>query len=481
MRHANSTIAGSVLIWILLTITVLSLVAAGLLQVVSSKYYSTLHTAVWQESLLAAESGVDLAIMELRKSLYPAPNRAWEGWSTTSTGGDFTSYGLRTIPDAGIAGTPMTIEVTVDAPLQLRDPENSWQYYRIRTIGTMPITGPARANDNKQDTRLRKLSLSVDRFTNGVLTSHAIDSPRVSRRIEAIVRPVSSFDQAIMSVGALNLNDADIIIDSYDSRDPNKSTAGLYDATKRQENGDLATDGNLINAGNAYVYGDVATNAGMVSGVANVSGVERTDFYQEPIPVAAPSWPSINPSPWTVSGTTDLAANAVEGSPASRYIVNSITLSGQQVLNLTGNAQGTPTYIEIYVTGDISSTGNSQIVVQPGVKAKIYFAGNTSISGNGLVNINNQPGDLLLYGITPPPSTSRTLDLGGNGQLSAAVYAPDYDVSIHNTGNRGTAFGSFVGKTVTMTGVTDLHYDEALGASGVVNSYKIVSWFEDTR
>lgn len=480
MRRAHSTVAGSVLIWTLLTITILSLVAAQLLQVVSSKYYGTLHTAVWQESLLAAESGVDLAIVELRKSLYPAPNHAWEGWNT-SPGQGVPNYGLHTIPDAGLAGTPMTIEVAVDAPSQLKDPENSWQYYRIRTIGTMPITGPARASDNKQDTRLRKLSLRFDRFTDGILTSHAIDSPRVSRRIESIVRPVSSFDLAIMAVGALNLNDANIIIDSYDSRDPTKSTSGLYDATKRQENGNIATNGNLINAGNAYIYGDVATNAGTVSGVANVSGVERTDFYQEPIPVAAPSWPSINPSPIIVSGTTNLAANAVEGSPASRYVVNSITLSGMQVLDLTGNAQGTPTYIEIYVTEDISATGNSQIVVQPGVKAKIYFAGNTTISGNGLVNINNQPGDLLLYGITPPPNTSRTLELGGNGQLSAAVYAPDYDVNIHNGGTRGTVCGSFVGKTVTMTGVTDLHYDEALGAGGVINSYKIVSWFEDTR
>ena len=94
---------------------------------------------------------------------------------------------------------------------------------------------------------MRKLSLRSDRFTNGVLTSHAIDSPRVSRRLEAIVRPVSAFDMAIMSVGALNLNDANIVIDSYDSRDSTKSTAGLYDAAKRQEHGNIATDGNLIN------------------------------------------------------------------------------------------------------------------------------------------------------------------------------------------------------------------------------------------
>jgi hypothetical protein len=32
-----------------------------------------------------------------------------------------------------------------------------------------------------------------------------------------------------------------------------------------------------------------------------------------------------------------------------------------------------------------------------------------------------------------------------------------------------------------MTGVTNLHYDEALGASGLINNYQIVSWIEDTR
>ncbi|MGZ5513086.1 MAG: hypothetical protein ACXWG7_06845, partial [Chthoniobacterales bacterium] len=258
MRRPSSNTAGSALIWTILVITILSLAAAELLRVVSGKYQSTLHTAVWQESLLAAESGVDLAIVELRKSLYPAPNHAWDGWTTN--GG--TTYGLTTIPNAGLASTPMTIEANVDAPLQLKDPSNSWQYYRIRTTGTMPLLGPARASDNKQDTRLRKLSLRWDRFTNGILTSQAVNSPRVSRRIEAIVRPVSSFDQAIVAVGSLDLNNANIIVDSYDSRDPNKSTNGLYDAAKRQQNGNVATDGNLLNAGSAHIYGDVSTNAG---------------------------------------------------------------------------------------------------------------------------------------------------------------------------------------------------------------------------
>jgi hypothetical protein len=379
----------------------------------------------------------------------------------------------------------MTIDVTVDAPPELKDlsyPGNSGQYYRIRTIGTMPITGPARAADNKQDTRLRKLSLHWDRFTDGVLVSQAVDTPRVSRRIEAIVKPVSAFDQAIMAVGTLDLNNQNIIVDSYDSRDPLKSTNGLYDVAKRTERGNIATDGTVLNAGNAYVYGDVATNAGHATNIGNITGIERTDFYQDPIPVGTPNWPSINPMPMIITNTTTIAASPVEGSSASRYVVSAISLEGNQTLTVTGNDDGSTSYIEIYVTGEIHTTGNAEITIRPGVKAKIYFAGNVSISGNGVANESLHPTDLTFYGINPPdPTTTRTFDLGGNALLAAAVYAPAFDCQINNGGTHGSVYGSFVGKTVRMVGVTDLHYDEALGSGGIVNNYSIVSWFEDTR
>src|SRR3982750_1920596 len=191
MRLSYSSQRGSILVWTVMTIAILSLLAAEGIRLVSLKYQSALQTATWQEALLAAESGVDLGIVELRKSLFPGPNHAWEGWNN-SPGNGVVSYGLTTIPNSGLAGTPMTIEVNVDAPASFVDPKNSWQYYRIRTIGTMPIIGPPRVTDNKQDNRLRKLSLRFERFTNGILTAHSVSAPQVSRRIEAVVRPVSS-------------------------------------------------------------------------------------------------------------------------------------------------------------------------------------------------------------------------------------------------------------------------------------------------
>jgi hypothetical protein len=480
MKTISATKQGSILVWTVLTIAVLSVLGAEIVRVVTIKHQNALQTATWQEALLAAESGIDLAIVELRKSLYPAPNTAWSGWTNTPADG-VTSYGLTTIPNSGMAGTPMTIEVNVDAPATLVDPTSGWQYYRIRTVGTMPITGPARVSDNKEDTRLRKLSLRFERFTNGVLVAHSISSPQVSRRTEAIVKPMSGFGEAIMSVGTIDLTNQNIVVDSYDSTDPNKSTNGLYDAAKQQQNGDIATDGQIIDAGNAHIYGDVATNSGTVTGAANITGEERTDFWQEPIPVGAPSWSSVNPAVTNVTNTTTITASSTSGSSSSRYILSTINLSGQKTLTIAGAADGSATYVEIYVTGDISISGQSQIIIGNGVTAKIYFAGNVDVSGNGIVNYDNQPRDLQMYGISPPDGTSEHVNLGGNGQITASVYAPGHDVTINGGGTSGHMFGSVVGNTVKMTGVTNLHYDESLSGVGMVNNYRIVSWFEDNR
>ena len=483
MHLSSSRNQGSILVWTVLTISILSLLIAEVIRVVSIKYQNALQSTQWQDALLGAESGIDLAIVELRKGLYPAsiygnmppfptasatPAGSWDGVPTAdgSTGGHETI----TIPAAGLANTAVTVDVKVDKPSSILDQINNYQYYRIRSTGTLPLTGPPRVTDNKYDSNLRKLSLQWNRFTG------AHGPPQVSRTIEAVVKPTTSFDLAILSMSQLNLTDENIVIDSYDSRSPDKSTNGLYDVTKRQQHGNIATDGNLINAGNAQIYGDVATNSGTVTGTAGITGQQRTDFYQEAISVGAPSG---FPTTATVvdRNTTLSAAGGTLQSPV-RYTVGSVALNGNGNLTL-GDASGG--YMEIYVTGSVSVGGNSQITLSPAVKAKIYFAGDFSVAGNGIVNSNNQPGDLQLYGIKPPDNVTQTVSLGGNAQLTAAVYAPDANVTVNGSGSSGHVFGSIVGKTVVMNGVTNLHYDEALGIGGPVTNYKIVSWFEDNR
>jgi hypothetical protein len=469
---------GSILVWTVLTLLILSVLGAEVLRAVSARYQLGIQSAKWQESLIAAESGVDLAVVEMRKSLYPAPNGAWSGWDNTP-GNGVISHGLTTVPTQGLAATPMTIEVAVDAPAQLIDPSNGWQYYRIRTLGSVPLPGSPRVAFNKQDNRLRKLSLLTTRTVDNLFASEP-SGPHAARRIETIVKPLSSFSMAVLAVSTLDLNNHNIVIDSYDSRDPAKSTNGLYDVTKRQQNGNIATDGTVLEAGGAYVYGSVSTNNGTASGIQHVTGEQRTDFYQDPIPIGAPTWSSINPTPWTVTGTTTISASPTKGSASSRYLLSAITLNNK-ILTISGNADESPSYIEIHVTGDIDVTGSGQIILGDGVQATIYFDRNLRIAGNGILNPSNQPSDLLLYGVQPAADQNFVATLGGNGTITAALYAPGHAVTVDGGGTDGHVFGSVVGKTVNMNGVTNLHYDEALSEGGLINNYQIVSWFEDTR
>lgn len=487
MKHnRQSKEEGSILVWTVITMLILSFLATEVLRAVSGRYQLGIQSAKWQESLIAAESGVDLGIVELRKSLYPAPNGAWSGWNNVP-GNGVVSHGLTTMPTQGLAATPMTVDVAVDAPAQLVDPSSGWQYYRIRTLGTVPLPGPARSGYNKQDNRLRKLTLRTQRVIDNLFPGETT-APHAARRIEAIVKPLSSFTMAVLAMDSLDLNNHNIVIDSYDSRDSTKSTNGLYPnddrnpdgSFKRQQNGNIATNGALIEAGGAHVYGSVSTNNGTASGVHNVTGEVRTDFYQDPIPIGAPAWNSINPTPSVVSGNATISASSTKGSASSRYLLSGITLNNK-TLTLAGNPDGSPSYIEIHVTGDISVAGSGQIVLGNGVHATIYFNRNIDIKGNGIVNPRNQPGDMLLYGVQPAPNQNYSAVLGGNGTITAALYAPGHAVEVKGGGTNGHVFGSVVGKTVFMNGVTNLHYDEALSEGGLINNYQIVSWFEDNR
>src|ERR1051325_7544355 len=93
---------GSILLWTVMVICILSIGAVEIMRAVSGRFQVALQTASWQEALLAAESGIDLAVVEMRKSLYPAPNHAWEGWNNVPVDG-VVSHGLTTIPNAGLA------------------------------------------------------------------------------------------------------------------------------------------------------------------------------------------------------------------------------------------------------------------------------------------------------------------------------------------------------------------------------------------
>jgi hypothetical protein len=98
-------------------------------------------------------------------------------------------------------------------------------------------------------------------------------------------------------------------------------------------------------------------------------------------------------------------------------------MSGSAILNVTGA-------VKLYVTGDFSMDGNSQIALAGNLPANLEIY----VVGSGAVNL-------------------------GKNNLYAVVYAPQSVVTM--SGNCDL-FGSIVAKSILMNGNNTIHYDESL-------------------
>jgi hypothetical protein len=241
---------------------------------------------------------------------------------------------------------------------------------------------------DSDDVKLHKLQLKRDPKTGNLL-----NKPRAARTIEVIAAPWGGFRVALLGDETIDMTNHNIVVDSYDSRDPNKSTNGRYDPAKRQWNGDIATNGNILNAGSAHIYGTASTNSGAVLNSSNVTGNYtndpariRDDFYQELIPITAPSDPKTPGTPNFINNTTVLTASP--GAPTN-VILSGLNLSGPKTLTIQGAADGSETFIQIVVTGNISLSGQAQIVLGQGVYARIFVQGDADITGNGVFSPNS--------------------------------------------------------------------------------------------
>jgi Putative Tad-like Flp pilus-assembly len=114
--------------------------------------------------------------------------------------------------------------------------------------------------------------------------------------------------------------------------------------------------------------------------------------------------------------------------PSGTFYFRDFILTGQSELNITGDTV-------VYVTRTMDT------------------------SGGDVINATMVPQNLRVY------STGTYVRIAGNSDFFGTVYAPQADVEL--TGNAGW-YGAFVGKTMTVTGTGDIHYDENLDFSGEV-------------
>jgi hypothetical protein len=486
---------GSAIVIVLLAIAVLAAVTSGVLAIVSDRHRSAFESGSWNESILAAEAGADLALntlnvalterskWSLRSNALTSSGTAWtNNWgvpinATGATSGTFaastganTASGVITarwfrpttplIAHGGEGAHRLFANIVIDAPASLKvAPRTQW--YRIRSTGMAELPF-RRAGSSSEDNALRQVSLVWDQ--RGVF----VPPPFAGRLIEVVVQPLSAFAAGLICEKDVHVPGPAGVVDSFDPRDPLKSTNGLYDPAKRQQNGSVATNGTVFEVGGT-IYGNAATNGGNLQPSAKITGEVRNDYYKELTPVTAPTWTPTPATPTTVTTNSTVTG----GSATSPMKVKLSTWTG--TLTLAPSAVTGVGEVEIYVTGNLAGP----IVVQPGVTARVYFAGNMAVKANEIVNQTNRAANLQFYGINPPSGQTRTIDIAPPGSFTCAIYAPGHDMSV---GGNPDMIGAFVTRTITMNGNCGVHYDESLGDDdGMIIGFKVANWLEDVR
>jgi len=489
---------GAVLLTVLLTITILTMLCFTSLYIASQNANAAAQAASWQQALGGAESAVDQAIAALNTGTWtnwvtltgsvptlqpqPGPTPVTATGPPASTQYNYLSNSImsqlaqynvaNSLTATGEGGNLVSVWTTIDtAGLPLDSNGNQW--YRIRATGTAAAAGPPRVSNQGLDSSLRKIGLRFDRKT-----SNAISSPQATRTIEVIVQALAQniWVRGITLKNTITMSGGGVI-DSFNSSDPFKSTNGAYDITKRQSHGDVATtsSGNS-NLNNTYIYGNLGYSGSAVKNTGNVQGTISTPFNATIPSTSDPSWTSgmWNSSITQVTGTTTLTGGT-QSSPA-RYKLSQINLSGNSVLTLPANSDGTDTYIEIWVTGKMTTSGSAYITQDPKVHVTYWVDNDITLSGNSYVNQGGVASAVVINGV----GTHNFTD-SGNATLTAVIDAPGYNVTISGGGSLS---GAVIGNTINISGGSGLHYDEALntgGAGSAIGNYAFASWFEDTR
>jgi hypothetical protein len=473
---------GSTFVVALLVIATLSLIGAHVLLTLTERYRYHMQTSSWQEALLAAEAGGDMAMSAFINSGWP-DGTTFSPPSTSST----NTYTTTLTHSTGEGSNKVAVIVKVDAPASLSD--SSGQWYRVRAtgisevpkimhIGYEPTLLDVNGNKQPHSDMLRKFSFRTDK-SGGLLSL-----PQVSRTIEIIVQPGSRspFLGPIILNNQLTMSGGGIIA-GMDSSSSLYSTNRQYDSAKKLPNSAVTV--NIIQTNDksdlkdTYVYGNIAYNGTAVKNDDNVQGTVTTPSSATTAPVSKPNWTVISPNPTIVNGSATL--NAGTKSSPTYYKLSSLTVPGGQVLTLRNPTPGTDAYINIWVTGNFTTSGSGYIKQEANVHVTYYVEGDITVSGSSFNNVNGVAADNVIYGVTPSDGSHPKVTVSGGGNFVAAIDAPAFNFKISGS---AVATGASIGNTMDISGGASVIYDAALknfsGANGTT-TYKVASWVEDIR
>jgi hypothetical protein len=316
--------------------------------------------------------------------------------------------------------------------------------YRFRAFGGGASDGYyVKLTDNYDETSGADDPTKDQDNTITILSRGRVGS--AERVVTATMTGQTRFPSILFGKLFVSISSSSAYTDSYNSSVApySKATAGT--------NGSILSNGD-IDLGNSHIVVNGDATAG---GTVDIGGSTVTGTITDGAPPL--SFPSVPPC-----GPPYSSGAGLSGSKGS-YNYDSTT----GVLSV----KGFPTLAAgSYCFSSISeSSGGTLKVTGP---STIYVTDLVNLGGGGILNATTIPGDLQL--LSSFVSSGNGVVLSGGSNAYMAVYAPDCGVKL--TG--GTDFfGSIVGGSITMSGNSGLHYDEALGTI-LTGNCKLSNWRE---
>jgi hypothetical protein len=310
-----------------------------------------------------------------------------------------------------------------------------------------------------------------------------VHSNYLSRTVQVKTKLNHRYPQAIFAKGSISLGGSSSI-NSFNSTNAAYNTGGQYDATKARDRATVATDSKTagsLNVGNANIYGKVATGPGGTVVVNNGTvgdtawdnngsnkgkiepGYSTDDMNIYISDVRLPPTLAVALPPGQLLNALG-AVTALYVLGNGDYSLDSINMSSSDKILVTGKAR-------LYVRGNTSMTGQSQIEIATGASLEFYSGGTANLGGGGVLNDPGFAINFAFYGL--PSCTS--VSYAGNSGFIGTIYAPEASVSLVGTTD---VIGAVVGNTVSVSGGGGMHYDEALQGDPTEGRYLVASWME---
>jgi hypothetical protein len=149
------------------------------------------------------------------------------------------------------------------------------------------------------------------------------------------------------------------------------------------------------------------------------------------------------------------------------------------VLDVNGSVTLNTALTKVFKFKDLTLKAGDALIIPAATvgHVDIYLTGKLTQLGGSINNLTQKPTNLTIWGCG---SDATTWEFKAAGTTSYfAVYAPNHPITI-SAG--GALYGAFVGATISLSGGTQIHYDDALGTgSGTVIAFIPGSWTEITR